>query len=69
MKPTKYIRKGHCIVDCEKVLNNEQGVVFDGSSREMLKKGGEGINCAKRESRRLQMELDGGLGRGSVRAV
>ena len=51
MKPAQYERNGHTI----KTLSLE-GKRNPFSS----------INAAKRESRKLQMELDRGLGRGSV---
>ena len=59
-------RKGH-------IIRNEEGeVIFDGSQKFAAgnyKREGDGINQAKRESRRLQMESDNGLGRGSMKVV
>jgi len=59
-------RKDHIIRDAE------GAVVFDGSKK--LAPGnvwreGTGINQAKRESRRLQMEANKGLGRGTVKVI
>jgi len=50
MKPTKYIRRGHVI----HLIETNQDLGF------------KSINKAKKESRRIQANLDGALGRGSV---
>lgn len=52
MKPTKYVRLFSTIIDAETQKRTKYKF----------------INEAKRASRKLQMELDGALGRGSVRA-
>ena len=54
------------------IIRNGKEVVFDGSSKFApgnYRREGTGINQAKRESRRLQMESDKGLGRGTVKVV
>lgn len=53
MREARYARKGHEIITLE--TGNAQGY--------------PSINEAKRESRRLQMELDHKLGLGSVRTI
>lgn len=61
-----FTRKDHII------RNAEGEVVFDGSQKFApgnVWREGTGINQAKRESRRLQMESDKGLGRGSVKVA
>jgi hypothetical protein len=63
---TMFKRKDHII------RNAEGEVVFDGSQKFAggnFQREGTGINQAKRESRRLQMESDHGLGRGTVKVV
>lgn len=61
MKDAEYTRKGH-------IIRNAKGeVVFDGKSRLAQNQKGDGINLAKRESRRLQMESDRALGLGTLR--
>lgn len=50
MKTRRYMRKGNVIHTCADVSN----------------KAYPSINEAKRESRRLQMEADGALGRGTL---
>lgn len=61
-----FTRKNH-------IIRDEKGkVVFDGSQKFApgnFQQEGEGINQAKRESRRLQMEADKGLGRGTVKVA
>ena len=61
-----FTRKDH-------IIRNDAGeVVFDGSQKFApgnIKREGTGINQAKRESRRLQMESDKGLGHGSLRVA
>lgn len=52
MKPIKHVRLFSAIVDAETQKRTNHKF----------------INAAKRASRKLQMELDGALGRGSVRA-
>lgn len=52
MKPAQYERNGHTIKD-----------LSPGGKRKSFK----AINEAKRESRELQMDIDGALGRGTVR--
>ena len=52
MKPTKYVRLSSTIIDTKTQKRTNHKF----------------INAAKRASRKLQMELDGALGRGSVRA-
>lgn len=60
MKKAIWERNGHTLKNLE-----------EGGKRQVMRGGRDGktpsINAAKRESRRLQMELDKGLGRGSVR--
>lgn len=59
-------RKDHIIRDAK------GEVVFDGSKQFApgnVWREGTGINQAKRESRRLQMESDRGLGRGTVKVA
>lgn len=55
------------------IIRDEKGkVVFDGSKQFAagnVWREGTGINQAKRESRRLQMESDKGLGRGTVKVA